>query len=192
MSWEKLFLGSVVLLFTLVTNFNQRITKSKEMPESTIPLLTIMTAPGSLCLAGYISMGGHLYMPLVVFLLILSQCIYGIVVVNLYKIMQVTFYPSYAAFTFPLVISATALVKVKPLFAEKVGLTSLLNILSTFELLLAVAIVSYVFIRYCIFYSKEKITRKSGIKLKKRGSKEVKKLLITGGAGFVVLIWLIL
>ena len=37
-------------------------------------------------------MGGHLYMPLVVFLLILSQCIYGIVVVNLYKIMQVTFY----------------------------------------------------------------------------------------------------
>ena len=43
-----------------------------------------------------------------------------IVVVNLYKIMQVTFYPSYAAFTFPLVISATALVKVKPLFAEKV------------------------------------------------------------------------
>ena len=155
------------------------------MPESTIPLLTIMTAPGSLCLAGYISMGGHLYMPLVVFLLILSQCIYGIVVVNLYKIMQVTFYPSYAAFTFPLVISATALVKVKPLFAEKVGLTSLLNILSTFELLLAVAIVSYVFIRYCIFYSKEKITRKSGIKLKKRGSKEVKKLLITGGAGFI-------
>ena len=116
-------------------------------------------------------MGGHLYMPLVVFLLILSQCIYGIVVVNLYKIMQVTFYPSYAAFTFPLVISATALVKVKPLFAEKVGLTSLLNILSTFELLLAVAIVSYVFIRYCIFYSKEKITRKSGIKLKREEAK---------------------
>ena len=141
------------------------------MPESTIPLLTIMTAPGSLCLAGYISMGGHLYMPLVVFLLILSQCIYGIVVVNLYKIMQVTFYPSYAAFTFPLVISATALVKVKPLFAEKVYLTSLLNILSTFELLLAVAIVSYVFIRYCIFYSKEKITRKSGIKLKREEAK---------------------
>ena len=53
-------------------------------------------------------------------------------------------------------ISATALVKVKPLFAEKVGLTSLLNILSTFELLLAVAIVSYVFIRYCIFIPKRK------------------------------------
>ena len=57
--------------------------------------------------------------------------------------------------------------------------------MSTFELLLAVAIVSYVFIRYCIFYSKEKITRKSGIKLKRERSKEVKKLLITGGAGFI-------
>ena len=57
-------------------------------------------------------------------------------------------------------ISATALVKVKPLFAEKVGLTSLLNILSTFELLLAVAIVSYVFIRYCIFIPKRNNTKK--------------------------------
>ena len=154
--WVALFFYLLLLPILI-----KRITKSKEMPESTIPLLTIMTAPGSLCLAGYISMGGHLYMPLVVFLLILSQCIYGIVVVNLYKIMQVTFYPSYAAFTFPLVISATALVKVKPLFAEKVGLTSLLNILSTFELLLAVAIVSYVFIRYCIFlFQRENNTKK--------------------------------
>ena len=150
--WVALFFYLLLLPILI-----KRITKSKEMPESTIPLLTIMTAPGSLCLAGYISMGGHLYMPLVVFLLILSQCIYGIVVVNLYKIMQVTFYPSYAAFTFPLVISATALVKVKPLFAEKVGLTSLLNILSTFELLLAVAIVSYVFI---FLFQRENNTKK--------------------------------
>ena len=67
MSWEKLFLGSVVLYLLLLPILIKRITKSKEMPESTIPLLTIMTAPGSLCLAGYISMGGHLYMPLVVF-----------------------------------------------------------------------------------------------------------------------------
>ncbi|QQV79513.1 hypothetical protein JG559_07720 [Enterococcus faecalis] len=61
--WVALFFYLLLLPILI-----KRITKSKEMPESTIPLLTIMTAPGSLCLAGYISMGGHLYMPLVVFL----------------------------------------------------------------------------------------------------------------------------
>ena len=78
MSWEKLFWVALFFYLLLLPILIKRITKSKEMPESTIPLLTIMTAPGSLCLAGYISMGGHLYMPLVVFLLILSQCIYGL------------------------------------------------------------------------------------------------------------------
>ena len=46
----------------------------------------------------------------------------------------------------------------------------------------------WVLILYCIFYSKrENQHEKSGIKIKKKmgGSKEVKKLLITGGAGFI-------
>ena len=83
-----------------------------------------------------------------IFLFILSQAIYFITLGLLTKLLRSAFYPSYAAFTFPLVISATAVN-----LTSKLSVFQFLNLelLANMEILIAIAIVTYVLIRYCIF-----------------------------------------
>ncbi|PFQ34887.1 hypothetical protein COK05_30350 [Bacillus cereus] len=117
-----------------------------EMP--TLPLITILCAPGSLSLAAYVAHFHIKSLGLVWALLILSQFLYVIVLCQLPKLLRLSFYPSYAAFTFPLVICATALTNtLKYLgYYGTFGYT-----LSIIETMIASTMVIYVAIRYSIF-----------------------------------------
>ena len=117
------------------------------LQEPTKPLFVILTAPGSLCLVGYLTVFHPQQVnAFVIGLTILSQLLYVVAVSQLPKLLTLPFYPSYAAFTFPLVISATACVKVSALAAS-----SLLQTISYVEVVLATVIVLYVFVRYSLF-----------------------------------------
>ena len=142
MLWVALF-----LYFLLLPVLIRRGLQAKQMPEGTLPLLTIIAAPGSLCLAGYLSAGLPIYQPLVVFMLVLSQLLYVIILVVLTRLVRLPFYPSYAAFTFPLVISATAVIKVQTVFPAN----HWLSLLGRLELSLALLMVSYVTVRYLVY-----------------------------------------
>lgn len=74
------------------------------------PLLCIIAAPASLCIAGYVQAGFGSSVKLLTVLYITAIIFYGIALCNLIKIMweHYTYMPSHAAFTFPFVISATA------------------------------------------------------------------------------------
>ncbi|MGL9730698.1 TDT family transporter [Enterococcus sp. DIV0756] len=126
----------------------KRIVHKKRFEDSAIPLITIMTAPGSLCLAGYLSVCKNVSFPLVILLLLLSQLIYLCIVLNMKKMLKVGFYPSYAAFTFPLVISATAIFKASKVLENRPFLFELTQSLSIFETILAILVVCYVLIKY--------------------------------------------
>lgn len=102
--WVALGFYLFLLPFVLHRVFNYR-----QMAEATLPLITIIAAPGSLCLTGYLKVYSHPQMVLVVSLLLLSQLLYVVVLKMIIPLRRLPFYPSYAAFTFPLVISATAL-----------------------------------------------------------------------------------
>ena len=146
--------GKVVVWITLLFYFillpivMHRVFILRKMHKSLLPLITIITAPGSLGLVGYLTVVEAKSKIFVIFLFILSQAIYFITLGLLTKLLRSAFYPSYAAFTFPLVISATAVN-----LTSKLSVFQFLNLelLANMEILIAIAIVTYVLIRYCIF-----------------------------------------
>ncbi len=137
-----------LILLVLVT---VRYVKHREIPEPARPLFCIYTAPVSLCLAGYLQSAEVKSPEMVLFLLILASVLYLSVLVQLPKFLALPFYPSYSAFTFPVVISAIAL-KMSAGFLGKAGYSvSFLPALVTVETVIAVCLVVYVFIRYMKF-----------------------------------------
>lgn len=128
--------------------------RRSSLEEPTMPLLTILAAPGSLCLTAYLQHFTNPNLNFVVVILILSQLLYVFVLWRLIHLLKLPFYPSYAAFTFPLVISATAMNATARLFNSH----PLLNALTYVELVIASAMVMYVFVRYVLFI-KSKIQR---------------------------------
>lgn len=133
-----------VLLVTVSVRYARH-----EIPEAAKPTLCIYAAPMSLSLAGYLSVADTPNEMFVVVLAVLAQILLAIVVTQLPRLLSLSFYPSYAAMTFPFVISATA-------FGKAVGclndagwvLPDVLSVLIVAETVLAIAMVCYVFARY--------------------------------------------
>ncbi len=96
---------SLIVLLVLVT---VRYVKYKEVPEPAQPLFCIYAAPTSLCLAGYIQSVMPKSYGLIMGMFIVSSVIYVIALVKAIGYLKLKFYPSFAAFTFPFVISAIA------------------------------------------------------------------------------------
>ena len=147
-------IGQVALLFAIIAYFilipivAKRIFIVKEIPEPALPTLVIFAAPGSLCLAGYLNIFEYKNFVVVLILLVLSQGFYLFALSKLVNLLRIKFYPSYSAFTFPLVISALAL-KLSNNFLVSQGITSpILIVLVKIEEILAVLIVFYVLMRY--------------------------------------------
>lgn len=126
-----------------------RLVKIGEVLFSAKPSSTILCAPTSLLLAGYMS---SFLTPLSAFslgMMCLSQLLYVIVMFNLPGWHRGGFRPSYSAFTFPLVITATSLklVVTNPAFNLS-GLMPLVLI----EEAIATAAVFYVLVRYALHW----------------------------------------
>jgi len=132
-----------------------RYIKHKEIPEPARPLVCIYTAPISLCLAGYMQSAETKSLAMVCILLGLATALYIMVLTQLPKLLKLPFYPSYSAFTFPMVISAIAL-KMSAGFLGGMGYGGgILPILVIVETIIAICLVVYVFIRYMSFLFKK-------------------------------------
>lgn len=128
-----------------------RVVRVKEMPEPTLPTLAIFAAPASLLLAGYMNSFSTKSMAMIWFLMALSIIMYAVVIIMLFMLLKLKFYPSYSGFTFPLVISGIAM-KLTNGFLTKSGQAILsLKYLVRFQEVVAVFIVLYVLIRYIQF-----------------------------------------
>ncbi|MFD3450245.1 TDT family transporter [Microbacteriaceae bacterium 4G12] len=141
--WASIVFYIILLPLVLIRIFVMR---NLEMP--TLPLITILCAPGSLALAAYLAHFDTKSLGFVWTLLILSQSLYVIVLWQLPKLLRLSFYPSYAAFTFPLVICATAFTNA----LKYLGYNGVLgHTVSIIEATIASTMVIYVAIRYSIF-----------------------------------------
>ena len=142
------FLFAVIAYLVLLFVISKRVFIVKEIPEPALPTLVIFAAPGSLCLAGYLNSFDNKNFIVFILLLFVSQGFYIFALSKLVNLLKLKFYPSYSAFTFPLVISALAL-KLSNGFLVNQGITiSILPMLIKVEELIAVLIVFYVLIRY--------------------------------------------
>ncbi len=125
------------------------------VPESAEPLFCIYAAPMSLSLAGYLNVVSDPNPLIVGTMLIAAQGLFLIVVVRLPHLLTLPFSPSYAAMTFPFVISATALGKALAcLRAQGMPLPLALDGLTLAETAVAAAMVLYVSARYVRFLTR--------------------------------------
>lgn len=125
-----------------------------EIPEPARPLFCIYAAPLGLSLVGYLSVMPDPNPVFVGVLLILGQAMMLGVITQLPKFMALKFYPSYAAMTFPFVISTMALGKgLTALSAAGIAIPALpvIGAVIALETVFAAAMVVYVFVHYMKF-----------------------------------------
>ncbi|MBL4830095.1 MAG: TDT family transporter [Aliivibrio sp.] len=154
-------LADAILLFGLVAYavmlpaMLYRLIFSHEVPDAAKPTIAILAAPASLSLAGYLTVTSSPSPIIVALLFGIAVSMTLLIYLSLIKLVQLPFSPGYAAFTFPVVISATALFKFSA-WLESVGVASeyvgQVQTMATIELLIATVVVTYVAIHYLAFY----------------------------------------
>ncbi|MGH4121815.1 MAG: TDT family transporter [Clostridium sp.] len=136
----------------------------KGIQEPALPTITIFAAPASLCLAGYLACFPVKNNFIVGFLGGLSFIMFLGVISYLPKLLKIKFYPSYSAFTFPMVISAVAMKQLNGYLVKIKEPIYILKYLVKFQEAVAVLIVVYVLIRYFQFlFLEDKISKSAGI-----------------------------
>lgn len=128
-----------------------RVLRVREIPEAALPTIAIFAAPTSLCLVGYLNVFPERSPLMLGFLVTLALVMTAFAFVNMPKLLRLQFYPSYSAFTFPFVISAVAVKGASGAFISLGMELPLLGITALFLEVWAVAMVSYVVLRYTGF-----------------------------------------
>lgn len=139
---------TLVLLLILVT---YRYVKFKEVPDPAKPLICIYAAPTSLCIAGYIQSVTPKSYGFILAMLVVATVIYIFALVKAAGYLKMSFYPSYAAFTFPFVISAIASKQTMACAANMGKPLPFLKYVVLVETVIAVILVVYTFVRYMGF-----------------------------------------
>lgn len=125
------------------------------VPGAARPLFCIYSAPASLSIAGYLAVTDAPNLLFVGVLLMFAQVFFAIVLVKVPAFVRGGFFPSYAAMTFPFVITATALMLSLEAFAEA-GFANpfILQALCIAEIMFATGMVAFVLARYVAFLAK--------------------------------------
>lgn len=140
-------LGALAVLMVLVTVRYMK----KPAPQPAQPLICIYAAPASLCIAGYVQSVTPKSLPFLTALWALATVCFVFACVKFVQYIKLPFFPSYAAYTFPFVISAIAS---KQLMACAANMGSPMAFLSTVvlaETVIAVCTTLYALVRYMVF-----------------------------------------
>ncbi len=132
-----------------------RLITGEGLPDQAKPTLAILAAPASLTLTAYLTVMEQPSFLLVMILLGVALLMTCVIYASLWHLLALPFSPGYAAFTFPLVISPTALFKASEVFSQHVWLSEYANQLywlATVELVIAGLMVAYVMTRFSWCY----------------------------------------
>lgn len=128
-----------------------RVLKVRKIPESLLPSITIIAAPANLATVGCLTAFGDAP-PEIALAVVASIGIVCYVAVLIYMpvmLKNTTFYPSYAAFTFPVVIASVSLYRLGDFYGWSSN--GVFVFVRETAVLIAVLIVLYVLIRYLVF-----------------------------------------
>ncbi|OLO09579.1 C4-dicarboxylate ABC transporter [Salinicola sp. MH3R3-1] len=132
-----------------------RLIFAPEIPDPAKPTIAIMAAPASLSLAGYLTVITEPSPLLTALLGGIAVLMTLIIYLAFFKLLRLPYSPGYAAFTFPMVIGATALSKTAG-WMQAHGFDAhdiaIVHGLAILEVIVATAIVGYVALRYLGFY----------------------------------------
>ncbi|MFM5464342.1 TDT family transporter [Aeromonas simiae] len=131
-----------------------------EVPDAAKPTIAILAAPASLSLAGYLTVSDTPSPVLVALLFGIAVLMTFIIWLAFFRLLRLPFSAGYAAFTFPMVIGATALFKLASLLGElgvAAPYVAQVHGLATLELGVAFVIVTYVALRYLLFFKPHRL-----------------------------------
>lgn len=117
-------------------------------------VLNIYAAPMSLCVAGYVQSVSPKSLEFLLAMYTVACILYIFSFIKVIGYLKLPFYPSYAAFTFPFVISAIAS-KQTMACAGKLGCSlPFLNVVVLIETVIATVLVLYTLVRFILFLTK--------------------------------------
>jgi exfoliative toxin A/B len=144
-----LFWSGLIGYISLTPLLAYRTVIVRGIPEPLVPQTAIFTAPVNLCIVGCLTVYADPPQVLVYILTFLGVVTYAAVICYLPTMLNRKFYPSFAALTFPLVISAVSFF----MLGGHYGISSndVFIVLSSAAAVIAAAVVVYVLILYTIF-----------------------------------------
>ena len=119
----------------------------KNIPDANKPLTCIFTALFSILIFGYLNSAETISNEFAILLYAIACVFYIFAFYKLVSFRNLEFYPSFAAFTFPFVISALATKGI----LSTIGNNSILNGVLTLQTVIATALAVYVIVKYCIY-----------------------------------------
>lgn len=161
-AYEKLGIGTAafwfgfVCLIGLLILVTVRYVKYKEIPDPAKPLICIYAAPTSLCIAGYVQSVTPKSYGFLMGMFVLASVLYVFALAKAIGYLKLPFFPSYASFTFPFVISAIASKQTMACLMNMGRPMPVLKYVVLIETIIAVVLVVYTLIRFLqfIFVSK--------------------------------------
>ncbi|MBE6489743.1 MAG: TDT family transporter [Methanobrevibacter sp.] len=144
-------IGFIAMAITLPLVIYRYI-RDPEVPDANKPLICIFTAVLSILIVGYLNSASSISLEFITVLYIFACIFYVFALWKFIEYRNLDFYPSFAAFTFPFVISALATKGV----LSKIGSNLILNSILEIEIAIAAVIVVYILIRYSIFLKNSK------------------------------------
>lgn len=155
-------IANAILIFALIVYafllplMLYRLIFGEEVPDAAKPTIAILAAPASLSLAGYITVSQSPSPLIIAVLLGISLLMTSLIYVSFVHLLRLPFTPGYAAFSFPMVIGATALFKTAD-WMGSIGIAEQyikqVTVLAWIELLVASVVVVYVAMHYRRFLS---------------------------------------
>lgn len=152
---EGILWFGIVCYIMLLPVMVYRLVYCEELPDSAKPTFAILAAPASVCLTGYLTVVQEPSKIVVALLLATALVKTGVIYRCAKRLIRLPFSPGYAAFTFPLVIGATALFKVQEqciVWGASQFMVGTVGAMAIVELLVATLVVSYVAVRYVYHY----------------------------------------
>lgn len=140
--------AALVVLVCLVT---ARYVARRQMAEATLPLICIYAAPFNLCVVGCLNSVEPAPLAFVTVLWAIGAVLYVVSAVNCVLCLRRDFYPSYAAFTFPFVISAMASLMLGRTAAAAGAPLAVVELLTPVQVVVAAVLVTFVVVRYVAF-----------------------------------------
>ena len=131
-----------------------RYLKYPNIPNGNKPLICIFTAVLSILIVGYINSFNTISDEFLMVMYIFACIFYIFALLKFIEYRNLEFYPSFAAFSFPFVISGLATKGV----ISKIGPNIILNNILNIETVIATIIVAYVLMKYIKFLSRKSST----------------------------------
>lgn len=144
------WISFIILLFLWIL-VPYRYIKYPITEPSELPLFCIFAAPANLCVVGYIQSASDYNIPLIIFFMVISIGCYLLVLYKLPSLLKLPFYPSYAAFTFPFVISAIGVGQSAQVLLQAGYAVQWMLLLNYLQIVIAFCMVSYTVVRYIVY-----------------------------------------